>query len=97
MKTWTLREAQNQFIDLVESCAQEPQILSTHGQPVAAVVDIELFHEFWSFFQTRKRPTIAELIQELRDIQQEEDVELELPERQDRPNPLLAHLNRSVL
>ena len=93
MKTWTLREAQNQFIDLVESCSQEPQILFTHGQPVAAVVNIEIFNEFWSFFQTRERPTIAELIRELRDIQQEEDIELELPERQDRPNPLLEMSN----
>jgi prevent-host-death family protein len=93
MKTWTLREAQKQFINLVESCSEEPQILSTHGQPVAAIVDIELFHEFWSFFQTRKRPTIAELIKELRDIQQEKDVELELPKRQDSPNPLLEMSN----
>jgi len=36
-----------------------------------------------------KRPTIKELLAELRQIQTQESVEMELPERQDRPNPLL--------
>lgn len=89
MKTWTLSEAQSHFTDVVESCSREPQILATHGQPVAALVDFGLFNEFLHFRETRERPTIKELLAELRRIQMQEPVEIELPERQDRPNSLL--------
>jgi len=89
MKTWTLSDAQTQLITIVESCSQEPQILAMQGHPIAAVVDFTLFEELIAFQQNQHRPTIAELIQELREIQQAESAEIEIPERQDRPNPLM--------
>lgn len=89
MKTWTLKEAQHQFKDLVESCSEEPQILSTHGEPIAAIVNFELFRTLLSFQQGGGCPTIPELIAELREIQKEEPIESEIPERQDRFNPFM--------
>jgi hypothetical protein len=56
---------------------------------VAALVDIGLFKELIAFQQ---RPTIAELLAELREIQAEDPIELDLPARQDRPNPLLEQI-----
>jgi len=35
------------------------------------------------------KPTMAELLAELREINQLEPIEIEIPPRQDRPNPLL--------
>jgi prevent-host-death family protein len=89
MKTWTINDAQNHFFEILESSAQEPQIIAAHGEPVAALVDIGLFNELIAFQQ---RPTIAELLAELNEIQVEDPIELELPDRQDRPNPLLEQL-----
>ena len=89
MKTWTLSEAQSHFADVVESCSSEPQILATHGRPVAALVDFGLFSEFLHFREARERPTIKELLADLRQIQTQEPVEIEPPDRQDRPNPIL--------
>ncbi len=89
MKTWTINDVQNHFGEVLESSSREPQIIASDGEPVAALVDIDLFNEFITFQQ---RPTIAELLAELHEIQTENPVELDLPNRQDRPNPLLEQL-----
>jgi prevent-host-death family protein len=86
MKTWTIKDAQSHFIEILESSAQEPQIIAAHGEPVAALVDIDLFNELITFQQ---RPTIAELLAELNEIQSKEPIELDLPDRQDRFNALV--------
>jgi prevent-host-death family protein len=88
MKTWTINDAQSHFIEILESSAQEPQIIANEGEPVAALVDIALFNEFIAF---KQRPTIAELLAEFREIQAEEPVELDSLDWQDRPNPLLEN------
>jgi prevent-host-death family protein len=88
MKTWTINDAQSHFIEILESSAQEPQIIADKGEPVAALVDITLFNEFIAF---KQRPTIAELLNEFKEIQAEELVELDLPDRRDRSNPLLEN------
>jgi prevent-host-death family protein len=49
MKTWTVDDAQSHFIEILESSAQEPQIIADEGEPVAALVDITLFNEFIAF------------------------------------------------
>ena len=86
MKTWTIDDAQSRFSEVLESSTQEPQIIAANGEPVAALVDIGLFNDFISF---QHRPTVAELLTELRDIQTQTPVELDQSIRKDRPNPLL--------
>lgn len=85
MKTWTVNDAQSNFIEVLKSSSQEPQIIAAEGEPVAVLVDINLFNEFVT---SQQRPTIAELLEELSHIQAEEPIEIDLPERFDRPNPL---------
>ncbi len=89
MKTWTVNDAQSYFGEVLEFSAHEPQIIASNGEPVAALVDIGLFNEFITFQQ---RSTIIELLAELHEIQTENPIELDLPHRQDRPNPLLEQL-----
>jgi len=89
MKTWTVNDAQSHFTEILISSAQEPQIIADDGEPVAALVDIALFNELMAFQQ---RPTIAELLAELNGLQAEDPIEFDLPDRQDRPNPLLEQI-----
>jgi len=86
MKTWTIDDAQSHFTEVLESSTQEPQIIAANGEPIAALVDIDLFNDFISF---QHRPSIAELLTELRDLQTQTPVELTPSDRKDRPNPLL--------
>ncbi len=89
MKTWTVNDAQSHFGEVLEYSTREPQIIASKGEPIAALVDIGLFNEFITFQQ---RPTMAELLAELHEIQTESPIELDLPKRQDRPNPLLEQI-----
>ncbi len=86
MKTWNLSDAQSHLAELVESSSVEPQIIADDGQPVAALIDIRLLNEWLAF---RQRPTIADLLAELADIQTESPLDFEAPARIDRPNPLI--------
>ena len=86
MKTWTLDDVQVHFIEILQSSSQEPQVIADRGRPIAALVDFELFNEFLAY---RQRPTLADLLTELGEIQAASPVELDLPDRRDRPNPLL--------
>lgn len=86
MKNWTLSEAQTHLLEIVEASSAEPQIIAVEGEPVAALVDIALFNELMAY---RQRPTLTDLLAEWDEIQAVEPVELDLPERRDRPNPLL--------
>jgi prevent-host-death family protein len=87
MKNWSLSEAQTHLLEIVEASSEEPQIIADGGEPVAALVDIALFNELMAY---RQRPTLTELLAEWDEIQAVEPVELDPPERQDRPNPLLG-------
>ncbi len=89
MQTWTLNDAQDRFVDILQYCAGEPQIFYQHDQPVAALVDIAFFEELMALKQLEQHPTIAELLAELSEIQASEAVEFQIPARTDRSNPLV--------
>lgn len=93
MKTWTLDEVKERFTDMIRACVEEPQLVYEHNQPVAVLMDIALFRELMQLRQQQKRPTIAELLTELSEIQ--DSIELEIPERLDRANPLLTALDET--
>jgi len=97
MKTWQLNDAQDRFIELLQSCVQEPQIVCDQENPIAVIVDIALFKELMELMSSsnevkdrkrQHRPTISELLDELSEIQTHEPVDIEIPTRQDRPNPI---------
>ncbi len=86
MQTWTLNDAQDRFADILRYCAGEPQVFYKHDQPVAVLVDIAFFKELMAL---KQRPTMAELLAELNEIQTSEPIEFQIPARVDRSNPLV--------
>ncbi len=84
MKTWNLKEAKSHFFDIVKLCGTEPQIIYDRNAPLAVIVDIGMFSQLTASRQTKRRPTVRQLLAELRHIQQTEPVEIELPPRADR-------------
>jgi len=88
-KRWQLNDAQDRLIELLQSGIQEPQIVCDENNPVAAIISINLFKELMEHRNRQHRPTIAELLDELSEIQAREPVDVEIPERQDRPNPII--------
>ncbi|MEH2057964.1 MAG: hypothetical protein V7K97_17735 [Nostoc sp.] len=43
---WTLDEAQKQLPSIINATSQEPQLIYTEEELVAAILDPELFQEF---------------------------------------------------
>ncbi len=104
MMSWNTSEAQSHFSILLDACLNQPQVVRKGEKPVAVLLDVELFREFMKYkpdmpgseaLQAElsgreiKRRTMAELMEELRIIREEEPFELDIPPRMDRPNPFL--------
>ncbi|HEY4575049.1 MAG TPA: prevent-host-death protein, partial [Thermoanaerobaculia bacterium] len=54
---------------------------------VAAMVPAETLRELLDWRRQRQERTVGEAVEELRRICEEEDYTLEIPPRQERPNP----------
>ncbi|MEH2299524.1 MAG: prevent-host-death protein [Nostoc sp.] len=66
---------------------KEPQLIYNRNQLVAVVVEAEMFEESLMWRKQREKISLADVFKELRQIAAEEDYILEVPSRQDRPNP----------
>jgi len=88
MERWKISEAKAKFTALLGSCQKGPQIICNRERPVAVVIDVKLFDEVLELGKAQQKPSIAELLEELQSIQQSETSEIEIPLRQDRPNPI---------
>ncbi len=88
MKTWTIHDAQSRFTDMLQSSSKEPQIICDRDKAVGVLVNITFFQEFVDRKKRSYRPTIEELLDELDEIMTEAPIDIEIPERQDRPNSL---------
>ena len=86
---WKVAEAKERFSELVRAAEEEPQWIYNRDRLVAAIVDPKLAEECVSRREDRKPQTFAEAFAELRNLLAEKPYELELPERQDRPNPFV--------
>ncbi|MDZ7289588.1 MAG: type II toxin-antitoxin system Phd/YefM family antitoxin [candidate division KSB1 bacterium] len=89
MGTWTVTDVKDRFAEIIRASLQEPQIVYEQNKPVSVVVDVNFFNQLMDLRARQARPTIAELLDELREIHQSEPVEIEVPTRQDRPNAML--------
>ena len=87
MDRWNIAEAKAKFTQVVDSSRDSPQIICKRNKPVSAIVHIDLFSKLMRLGENEKKPTIAQLLDELKDIRQTEDIDIEIPERRDRPNP----------
>ena len=87
MKSWKLSEAKAHFSEVVASAKAEPQIITSRQKPVAVLVDFDGFEELQALKSAAERPSITELLCELKGIYKDEPEELELSPRIDRPVP----------
>lgn len=90
MATWKVADAKARFSEVIHAAAKEPQIVCCRARAEAAIIGMPLFEELTGVSDKRQRPSIAELLSELREIQRLEPAELELPARVDRANPMEA-------
>lgn len=68
---------------MLEQAAEEPQMICNRDKPVAVVISARAYEA-----STRqRRSSISKALARLRAIQQEETVEIEVPERADREPP----------
>lgn len=87
MNEWKISEAKARLSEVVSNCVEEPQVLYNRQKPVAALIDIEEYEAFLAYKEAQKKPTIAEMLDELREINKVEEDFGELPPRVDRPLP----------
>lgn len=88
MKDWSISQAKAKFTKVIVSSEESPQIICNRGKPVSAVIHIELFKELLALKDKQRKPTVSELLADLKVLQKTDPVEIDIPERRDRPNPL---------
>lgn len=91
--SWKIAEAKQKFSEVVRRSAEEPQLIYNRDRLVAVVVQPEIFRSYERWQEDRERRTVAEAFAELRAICEDEGCEVELPEREDRPNPFAEALD----
>jgi prevent-host-death family protein len=84
---WKIAEAKQKFSELVKAAEDEPQWIYNRDKLVAAVVPATTLKEFMGWHHQKQERTLGEAFAELRRICEEEDFTLEIPPRQERPNP----------
>lgn len=84
---WKIAEAKQKFSELVKAAEDEPQWIYNRDRLVAAMVPAEDLKEFLDWRYQKEGQTLAGAFEELRRICQEEGYTLEIPPRQERPNP----------
>jgi prevent-host-death family protein len=84
---WKIAEAKQKFSELVKAAEDEPQWIYNRDKLVAAVVPAENLREFLDWRRQKQERTLGDAFEELRRICNEEDYALEIPPRQERPNP----------
>jgi prevent-host-death family protein len=87
MKEWKISEAKARLSEVVSSCAEEPQVLYNRKKPVAALIGMAEYEAFLAYKKAQQKPTMAELLDELREINKVEEDFGELPPRINRPGP----------
>ena len=89
MNEWKISEAKARLSEVVSNCVEEPQLLYNRQKPVAALVDIQEYEAFLAYKKSQQKPTMAEMLAELREINKIEPEMDELPPRTSRPIPYL--------
>jgi antitoxin (DNA-binding transcriptional repressor) of toxin-antitoxin stability system len=89
---WKIDEAQQKFSELLDAAVAEPQLIYNQDKLVAAVVEAEIFQEFLVWQQQHRKPSLADAFAQFRQLCAEENYNLEVPSREDRPNSFLDSL-----
>lgn len=86
---WNIAQAKQRFSEVIRQTAAEPQLIYNRGRLVAAVVDAEDFEAFKQWRELTRQRTLADEFAELRQILREENYELEILPRINRPNAFI--------
>jgi prevent-host-death family protein len=84
MVKWLTAEAKQQFSELLRRSADEPQLIYRRDRLVAAVISADDFAELARAREARKRETLGQRFDEIREICARYDYELDTGERRDR-------------
>ncbi len=90
---WRIAQAKQRFSELINAATKEPQLIYNRERLVAAVIEAEMFQEFLAWRDRREKTSLADAFRDLHQLMAEEDYTLEVPSRQDRPNPFADVLN----
>jgi hypothetical protein len=88
---WNVEEAQQRFRELISAATQEPQIVYNQDEVVAVIIEAKVFNQFLDWRQQQTQTSLAEKFATFRQLCVEEKYTLEVPTRDDRPNPF-SHL-----
>lgn len=91
MKTWELEKAKKRFKEILNSCVQEPQMICNQSEPIGVIIDVKFYIQLLNHWRRQNNPTISELLDELAEIKLQESIDIEIPSRQDRPNPIFEN------
>ena len=81
---WRVGEAKQRLSELLRESASEPQLVYSRDRLVAAVISAELFEEFAEWREERRRRTLGDSFDEVREICRDEGYALDVGERRDR-------------
>jgi prevent-host-death family protein len=87
MNKWNISEAKTKFTKLLASCEHDPQIICNRHKPVGVVINIKYFEELMKLKTASDRPTIAQMISEMKSINELEPEDIEFPGRVNRTTP----------
>ncbi|KKI97992.1 type II toxin-antitoxin system Phd/YefM family antitoxin [Prochlorothrix hollandica] len=89
--TWTLDDAQQHFQEIITAVRHHtPQLIYHQNHPIVAIISADLFQEFLAWQTQQAKPqSLSQALAELRQLCSEEDYSLEVPLRQNRPDPFL--------
>ena len=85
MKKWKISEAKARFSVVVEEGQKEPQAILNRDRPVAVLMGYAEYEELSRLREEARRPTVSELLDELREIDGEGDPVI--PPRKNRKQP----------
>lgn len=83
---WKIAEAKQQFSQVMHAAATEPQLIYNRDRLAGAVISPDDF-EGYQTWKERQKTSLWEATRELRAICAEENYELLVPPRVNRPNP----------
>lgn len=87
--TWTIDEAKRRLNEVIDAANFEPQIICNQEEPVAVIIEAKLLEEFLMWKKEHSKPSLSEAFSELRQLCEQENYILEIPERHNRSNPFL--------
>ena len=86
MKTWSSADAKRRFATILKGLATEPQVVELRGKPVGVFISYESYTRNQKAFSQKN---LAGWLEELGPLHDQEG-DLELPPRRDRPDTLGA-------